>query len=135
MAQPVLNGVLKPADVIARGSHFYNEATRKYEERPQTFSEFPRAMWHETEGYREALSPEQMKHMESLGWQKKPFPEKPKKETILAPAADLALIVLQQQQQMQAMQAELQKLSANQPTTAPAIPEEAKHRKKEEAKA
>jgi hypothetical protein len=124
MQAPVFNGVLKPADVIARGPHVFNEATRKYEEREQRYTEFPRAMWHATEGYQEAQSHEQMKHMEANGWQTKPFPAKVvAKETVVAPSADLALIVLQQQQTMKAMQEKLEKLESERPTTAPAIPE------------
>jgi hypothetical protein len=127
MQPPTLNGVVKPADQIARGPHVWNEATRKYEERPAIFSEFPRAMWHETKGYAEAKDKNEQLKMQSEGWQTKPFPEKPKeKETIVAPAADLALIVLQQQQTMKAMQDQLEQLQAQQPTTTPAIPEVAK---------
>jgi hypothetical protein len=132
MQPPMLNGVQKPADVIARGPHRYDEATRKYVELPQSApSPYPRAMFHETLGASEAASPEQQRQMESERWKTTPFPPKPeKKENVVAPAADLALIVLQQQQtmkaqaeQMETMQRELAKLAANQPTTAPAIAE------------
>jgi hypothetical protein len=126
MQQPTLNGVLKPADVIARGPHVYDEATRKYKEVPAVHSEFPRAMWHETKGYCEAKSRENLMKLEAEGWQTKPFPEKPKKETVVAVSADLALIVLQQQQTMKDMQEKLAAMEAKQPTTAPAIPEEAR---------
>jgi hypothetical protein len=127
MAVPVLNGVQKPADVIAKGPHIFDEATRKYKEIPQTFSEFPRAMWHQTLGYKEAQSREQKLHMESEGWSLTPFPAKVAKELIMAQSGDLAMIVLQQQATMQQqaellqqMQEKLQSLS--QPTTAPAVP-------------
>ena len=132
MPTPILNGVLKPADVIAHGPHIFNEATRKYEERQSVTTEYPRAMWHHgTRQYAEAQSREQQNKMGAEGWSTKPFPEQVvAKDTITTPPADLALIVLQQQQmmaaqavQMETMQQELAKLAANQPTTAPAIPE------------
>ena len=129
MPTPVLNGVLKPADQIARGPHVFNEATRKYEERPQTFSEYPRAMWnHEMRIQKDAISRQDQQAMESQGWSTKPFPEVMAKETVTAAPADLALIVLQQQQTMTAMQKQLETLQATQPTTTPAIPEEAPKR-------
>jgi hypothetical protein len=120
----MLNGVQKPADAIARGPHRFDEATRKYVEIQPTFSEYPRAMWHATEGEGLAESKAQQVHMEANGWQAKPFPAKPvAKETVTAPAADLALIVLDQQRVMRQMQEKLEQLEASQPTTAPAIPE------------
>jgi hypothetical protein len=122
MSHPTLNGVEKPADQIARGPHVYDEATHKDRETPQTFSEYPRAMWHQTKGYAEALSREQQAHMESEGWSKTPFPTAAAKETVLAQSNDLAMIVLQQSQMLSAMQEKLAKLEAGQPTTAPAIP-------------
>jgi hypothetical protein len=123
MAQPVLNGVEKPADQIARGPHVFDEATRKYKELPQAFSEFPRAMWHQTLGYKEAGSREQKLQMESEGWSTSPFPAvATAKETTQTQAGDLAMIVLRQAEQMQKMQEQIAALTANSPTTAPVVP-------------
>jgi hypothetical protein len=123
MPVPVLNGVEKPADVIARGRHVFDESTRKYKEVFDPPSEFPRAMWHQQLGYKEAQSREQKQQMEAEGWSITPFPSM----AVVQPGPavgsnDLALIVLQQAQQLQKMQEELQRLSAGQPTTAPATP-------------
>jgi hypothetical protein len=125
MQAPQLNGVQKPADVIARGPHKYNEATRKYEEIPFSVSEYPRAMWHhEKRLYQEAHSKAEQDAMQAEGWQTKPFAEQvAQKETVTAAPADLALIVLQQQQTMNAMQEKLAQMEKERPTTAPAIPE------------
>lgn len=112
MELPTLNGVTKTAEAIAKGPHRWNESTRKYEETTPLRSEYPRAMWHQELGYVAAGSRTEQDKLESEGWQTKPFPEKPvAKDTITAPAADLALIVLQQQQTMQAMQDKLDRLT------------------------
>jgi len=135
MQAPNLNGVQKPADVIAHGPHRFNEATRKYEEiQNPPFYEYPKAMWHETEPYVEATSRAQEQELTAKGYRTKPFPPKAAaKDTTVVPAADLAMIVLQQNltmqeqaRQMETMQQELARLTANLPTTAPAIPEEPK---------
>jgi hypothetical protein len=127
MQQPTLNGVMKPADVIAKGPHVYNPATRKYEEKTPIFSEYPRGMWHGALGYKDVLSLDEQKKLEADGWRTSPFPEKVvAKETVVTPAADLALIVLQQQQMLASMQNKLEELTASAPTTTPAIPEEVK---------
>lgn len=94
------NGMQKPADVIAKGPHVYDEATRKYKEAPSIFSEYPRAMWNDDGGYIEARSLEHRKELEAKGWKIVQPPVKVAKENVQAPAADLALIVLQQQQEM-----------------------------------
>jgi hypothetical protein len=125
MQQPTLNGVMKPADVIAKGPHVYNPATRKYEEKTPIFSEYPRGMWHQTLGYKDVLSLDEQKKLQAEGWRTSPFPAPAvAKETVVAPAADLALIVLQQQQMLASMQKKLEEM--NEPNTTPAIPEEAK---------
>ncbi len=125
MQPPQLNGVEKPADAIARGPHVYDPATRKYKEVQQTFSEYPKAMWqHETRKYKEAQSRDEEMELKSAGWQAKPFPEivaKPK-ETVVAPSANLAEIILQQQQAMNKMQEQLEQLQAQQPSSTQAIP-------------
>ena|SRR5579863_8392577 len=111
MQPPTLNGVVKPADVIARGPHIYNEATRKYEERAPIYSEFPRAMWHETDGYKEAHSREEQLKMEGAGWQTKPFPEKPAKDTVVASPVNLAEVLLTQELEMKQLKQQLAALT------------------------
>lgn len=98
--ESVMNGVQKPSDVIAKGPHVYVEAEHKYREVPASRSEFPRAMYHETEGYMEANSKDHQEILETRGWQTNPFPVKPAKESPVAAGADLSLIVLQQRQAM-----------------------------------
>lgn len=113
MQQPTLNGVVKPADTIAKGPHVFNENTRKYVELPQqAFAEFPRVMYHETEDAKCANGKEEQVQMEAAGWRTKAFPPKVvAKETVTAAPADLALIVLQQQQELKAMSEQLAKLT------------------------
>lgn len=130
MELPTLNGVTKTAEAIAKGPHRWNEATRKYEEISPLMSEYPRAMWHEVLGYQAAGSRFEQDKLEAEGWQTKPFPEKPvAKETVTTPSGDLALIVLQQQQIMQAqdqtlkaMQGKLDKLITEEPKRGPGRP-------------
>lgn len=95
----VLNGVQKPADMIARGPHEYIEAEHKYREKPATFKEYPRAMWHDDGGYTEAVSKDNQTALEAQGWSSKPFPVKVP-QAVQAQGTDLALILLQQQQEM-----------------------------------
>jgi len=124
--EPILNGVQKPADVIARGSHIYDEATRKYKEVPYVPSEheYPRVMFHATEGEIFAQSREHELKLAEEGWRRNAYPAKVAKDTVTTPPADLALIVLAQQQQLQAMQDKLAKLS--EPSTTPIVAEEVK---------
>ena len=125
MQPPILNGVVKPADVIAKGPHVYNEATRKYEERPIVFKEYPRAMWHETEGYKEAQTSEDQLKMEAAGWQTHPFPEKPKKETVVTSPVNLAEVLLQQELEMKALRAQLDSLTKPEEKRGPGRPPKA----------
>jgi hypothetical protein len=122
MQQPTLNGVQKPSDVIAKGPHRFNEGTRKYEEVPALFPEFPRAMWHATKGYCEASSKDHQAVLESEGWQSKPFPEKivAKKEDVVPASGDVAAIVVQQMKEMQLMREQMQALQ-NQVSLAPQV--------------
>lgn len=125
MQPPMLNGVVKPADAIARGTHVYDEPTRKYKEVEQKFQEFPRVMYHETEGEKNALDQNHMLSLESAGWRTIPFPPKPAKETVTAAPADLAMIVLQQQQELKAMHEQLQSMmdaKADEPKRGPGRP-------------
>ena len=121
--EPMMNGVLKPADAIARGPHKYNEATRKYEEISGGWPHYPVMMFHADGSSCEAMDARHEAKLEKDGWQTKPFPAKPAKETVVAPSADLALIVLQQMQTMKEMGDKLAALEAKQPTTAPTVAE------------
>jgi hypothetical protein len=122
--QPNFNHVQKPADVIARGPHVFDEASHQYKEigtyQPSEHV-YPRAMFHQDLPDSTANSLAEQREMEAQGWSVKPSAAKPKKETVVTPSADLALIVLQQQQMMQQMKEKLEALEEKQPTTAPAI--------------
>ena len=111
MQTPTLNGVLKPADVIAKGPHFFNEATRKYEERMPAFTEYPREMYHADLDAVEATSREHQAQLESQGYRTTAFPANPAKEPVSAVPVDYAALILSQQQQMAAMQAQIAALT------------------------
>jgi hypothetical protein len=123
MQEPMMNGVLKPADAIARGPHKYNEATRKYEEISGGWPHYPVMMFHADGSSCEAIDARHEAKLEKDGWQTKPFPAKPAKETTVIPAPDLALLVIEQMQAMNKMQEKIAALESKQPTTAPVIPE------------
>ena len=121
--EPMMNGVLKPADAIARGPHKYNEATRKYEEISGGWPHYPVMMFHADGSSCEAMDARHEAKLEKDGWQTKPFPAKPAKETTVIPAPDMALLLLQQMQMIDTMKDKIASLESKQPTTAPAIPE------------
>jgi hypothetical protein len=123
MQEPTMNGVLKPADAIARGPHVFDEATKKYKEVSGPWPHFPVIMFAADGTSCEALNENHQRTLVGEGWNLKPFPSKPAKETTVIPAPDLAMIILQQQETMKLMQDKLASLEAKQPTTAPAIPE------------
>jgi hypothetical protein len=127
----VMNGVQKPADVIARGPHVYVESERKYKEASPVVSPWPRAMWHEDGGYTEARSLPHQKELEGKGWKTQPFPPKPVAAAAMPQSADLAMIVLQQQQVLEQQARQIAQLMEG--IKAPvATPESAKHSKVKE---
>lgn len=112
MQTPTLNGVLKPADVIAKGPHVFNEATRKYEERSPTSPQpYPREMYHPDLDAVEATSNEHQSQLEAQGYRTTAFPAKPAKEPVSAVPVDYAALILSQQQQMLAMQQQIAALT------------------------
>jgi hypothetical protein len=110
--EQILNGVQKPADVIARGPHVYVEAEHKYKEAPQQFREYPRALYHVEKGYIEAQSLEQEQSLKAEGWQRNPIVAKPIQEapkpTDASVVESLSKLVEQQARQITSMMANVQ---------------------------
>lgn len=118
--------VNKTAETIAHGSHKYNEATRKYVEVSplELITEYPRAMWHHgKKQYAEAHSQIEQQHMESEGWQTKPWAEAVvAKDTVVAHPVNLAEVVLQQELEMKELKAKLEKMLAPEEKRGPGRP-------------
>jgi hypothetical protein len=128
-----LNGSVKPNDVIAKGPHVYDEATRKYIEKAAVVNEYPRAMWKVDGSYCEAQSKDHFEVLEMQGWKTKPPKVQPKTE--VAPNVDLTSILLQQQALIEQQGKQIAQLMANQEAPQ-VIPEgETKHGRKAAAKA